>query len=290
MDWIIAIPSHGRSKSIRQNTLRVLNENQVPSNLIKVFVAPEEVATYRECVPGQIEVIPSALGCIENRAFIQAYYPEGQHIVYLDDDLQGIYSVCDQTENHVSCPMMNKSAFGQEGYKKQMALPDLCRFLSGAFTTLQKESCHFGGVYPIANGYFATHKVTTDLRYICGNCYFVINQHDFQLDYYPHAEDMERTIKYFIRDGKVICFNYVMVKSGYYKGSGDDGGFGGLAESRTVEKTRIAMEKLQEVYPGYCKVKPPTKGNRYWNLTLFKKPHQGQGSSPADSSNTLSKP
>jgi hypothetical protein len=268
--WIIAIPSHGRSKSINANTLKALQDYNVPTDRIKVFVAPEEVEVYRSTIPSQIEIVQSVIGCIENRAFIRQYFPEGQHIAYMDDDLKGFNSVCDQTDNHATCAKMDKSNQKSPDYIRGMRLPDLCKFLTQVFVALTAEGAYLGGVYPINNPYFASHRVTTDLRYICGYCYFEINRHDFKLDYFQHAEDMERVIKCFIRDGKVLRFNDVMVKSGFYRGDGDDGGFGGLAESRTIEKTRIAMEKLAEVYPTYCKVKPPTKGNKFWNLTLLK--------------------
>jgi len=263
MSWTIVIPSHHRSDSIKYNTLKVLDYYNIPYEKIKIFVAPEEVPAYKKSIP-HIEIIPSALGCIENRAFIRAYYPEDTELVYMDDDIQKISSVCDFTEHHADCHIFKKENHKEDFYKKQQVLPNLSRFLTVAFFTIRDHGAHFGGIYPIGNGFFASHNFTTDLRYICGGMYFEINVHDFALQGLQYSEDFERSCKWWLRDGKVIRFSSVMLHTPYYKGSG------GLVETRTVELSKKAQETLQLMYPTLLKVIPPTKNNKYWNLSIIK--------------------
>lgn len=269
-DWVIAIPSYHRSQSIKENTLRVLDECQIPHSCIKVFVSKEEVPVYRASLPEDIEVIESVVGCIENRAKVRQHYPEGQKIVYIDDDIKGIYSICDFTDTHSTCHIFNKKNLGQTYYKKQIPIPNLHKFLTDAFAVIEKEGAHFGGIYPIGNGFFCNHRYTTDLRYICGGLYLEINVKDFALQGDQYSEDFERTCQWFKRDGKVIRFESVILKTGYYKGKGDGGKPGGLVETRTVELSKQAQEKLAAIYPEYLTVIPPTSKNQFWNLKCKK--------------------
>ena len=298
--FTIAIPSHHRSSTIGTHTLRMLDAHSIPHPVIKIFVAPEEVAVYRSIIPEDIEIIEGRLGCIETRAAIRDHFPTDQNIVYMDDDLKALYSVCDLTPDHATCQCYNKKNVGTPTYKKQIPLPDLSQFLTEAFQTMRKEGAHLGGIYPICNGYFATHRYTTTLNYICGFMYLEINQKDIQLRGDQYAEDFERSCAFFARDGKIVRFEYVMAKSNFCSGvAGRVGRLGRLSvetrgcavhiavaaaagasrrilrqrqASRTVERTRIAQEKLAAMYPDYLVVKPPTKGNKYWNLKIKKQP------------------
>jgi hypothetical protein len=250
--------------------LNTLKECNIADEKIKVFVSAEEVPIYRASLPQSIEVIESVLGCIENRARIREYYPPGQKIVYIDDDIKGIYSICDFTDDHKTCHIFNKLNIGTQFYKKQIKIPNLEKFITDAFNTIIKEKAHFGGIYPISNGFFCNHRYTTDLRYICGGFYFEINVHDFKLKGHQYSEDFERTCEWYKRDRKVIRFESVILKTGYYNGTGDNGSPGGLVESRTIEKSKEAQELLQSMYPSYLSVIPPTKNNKYWNLKIKK--------------------
>jgi len=266
MDWIICIPSHMRSQSIKTNTLKTLDDCNIPHERIKVFVAKDEVPKYRASLPSDIEVIESLIGCIENRAKIREYYPEGKHILYMDDDIKGIFSVCDMTDEHSTCHIFKKENLGKSFYKKQIPIPDLTKFITQGFEITIKENAHLWGIYPIGNGFFASHKYVTDLRYICGGFYGEINVKEFALRGDQYSEDFERTCEWFKRDGKIIRFESVLLKTGYYKGEGDSGSSGGLVATRNKDNTRLAQEKLQAMYPEYLQIVPPSKRNIYYTL------------------------
>lgn len=263
LPFVICIPSYHRSDTIKKNTLATLDRCGVPHDLIKVFVSAPEVAEYRKSLPDDIEVIESVLGCTQNRTYISNYYQEGQHIVYIDDDIKDILSVCDLS-GHTSCHIYRKENVGQPFYKKQIPIPNLMRFLVEAFDILHKEGARLGGIYPVANGFFGSHKYTTGLRYITGAFYLNINTPAFEYLGDQFSEDFERTCYFYRLDGKVVRFEYVLLNTAYYKGAG------GLVETRTTLKTKASHEQLLSRYPDYLKLLPPTKSTPYWNLKCKK--------------------
>jgi hypothetical protein len=257
-----------RSQSIKANTLKTLDDCNIPHECIKVFVSNDQIPKYRASLPSSIEVIEGALGCIENRAKIREYYPEGKYILYMDDDIKGIFSVCDMTDEHSTCHIFKKENLGKSFYKKQIPIPDLTKFITKSFEITEAEGAHLWGIYPISNGFFASHRYVNILSYICGGLYGEINVKDFTLRGDQYSEDFERSCEWFKRDGKIIRFESVLLKTGYYKGDGDDGTSGGLVATRTVELSRLAQEKLQGMYPEYLEVVPPSKGNKYYTLKV----------------------
>ena len=91
----IAIPSYKRAETLRQKTLRALAIFAFPPNMIDVFVIPEEKEHYdnvllEESYGNLIEGVPTLAG---QRVFIQSYYPVGQKILMLDDDITNFKTV-----------------------------------------------------------------------------------------------------------------------------------------------------------------------------------------------------
>lgn len=261
MDWTICIPSYHRADSIKGRTLTLLESYKIPHDRIKIFVSEPEVEMYKLALP-DYEIIASVVGLIANRDVIRHYMPEGKRIVYMDDDIINLSSVCDFSDDHELCKVFRKENLGKDYYQKQMRLPNLAQFLDHAFSIMDKEDANLGGLYPVQNGFFASHKYCRDLRYIIGAMYFERNIHGIKLEGKDHGEDFERSCLFFKRDGKVIRFESVMIHSFYYKGTG------GLVETRTVEKSKEAQELLVSLYPTYLELIPPTKSNKYWNLKV----------------------
>jgi hypothetical protein len=261
MDWIICIPSYHRADRIGLYTLKMLDSYNIPHDRIKIFVSEPEVAEYKKALP-DYDIIPSVVGLIANRDVIRHYMPEGKRIVYMDDDIIKLSSVCDFSDDHTLCKVFRKENLGKDYYQKQMRLPDLTKFLDHAFTVMDKEDANLGGLYPVQNGFFATHKYCRDLRYIIGGVYFERNIHGIKLQGKDYSEDFERTCLFFKRDGKVIRFDSVMIHSFYYKGEG------GLVETRTIEKSKEAQELLVSLYPEYLELVLPSTRNKFWNLKV----------------------
>jgi hypothetical protein len=102
-------------------------------------------------------------------------------------------------------------------------------------------------------------EYTTELNYIVGCCFGVINRKKKSLNltispkYNGNKEDVERSILYFIEDGKVIRFNKVSFDTKYYNNTG---GLGTFEERiKPMKEASIALEKKYGDY-GYIFTRP----------------------------------
>jgi hypothetical protein len=253
--YVIAIPSHKRSNTIRKNTLSVLDFYEIDKKLIHVFVAPEEVSKYEAELP-EYRIVASALGLDNQRNFIREFFPEDEKILYLDDDISGFIAICDQND-HSTCAKFNK---GADDYVKQIQIVDLKLSIEALFTQMLIENVYLGGIYPVANGFFMTHKSSTKLSYIVGCCYAEINKKDekYILDQ-SYGEDYLRTLIHFTNNG-IVRLNWLAPQTTYFKGSG------GLNDERTIPNFLTALEKIHNRFPNLCKVR--TIENKYSKLFL----------------------
>lgn len=269
MSWVVCIPSHNRSKSINERTLKVLCECGIPADRIKVYVAPEEMAKYREAIAPSIAVCEGAKGCMANRQAILDDFPEGSHLIFMDDDIQDIVTTCDFTEDHSSCKKFLASNLRGPDYMKHRSIgASLGSFLDSAWSVLEKEGAYLGGVNMTNNGFFYKHAYRVGLNYICGAFYFERVRKDFKLTGYDQAEDFNRSCQYFKRDGKTVRFLFVGLKTQFYKGGGDKDAekHGGLCDQRTFESERIAKTHCAETYSDIVDLVLPTPKLNHYDL------------------------
>ena len=60
-----------------------------------------------------------------------------------------------------------------------------------------------------------------DLKFIVGPFFGIINRHDSNLNLtLNEKENSERTLKYYVKDGKVLMLNYITIVTKYYKNKG----------------------------------------------------------------------
>lgn len=247
MSYVIAIPSHKRSKSIYNNTLKVLDFYQIDKKLIHVFVAPEELSIYNSEIP-DYQIIPSILGLAHQRNFIRNYFEENQKIIYMDDDISGFISICDQNEGHLLCNRFDKKSVN---YVKQIQLFSLKDAINSLFDEMIKEDVYLGGIYPVSNGFFCSHKTTRKLCYIVGCFYAEINKKDdiYLLNGNGQGEDYLRTLIHYTNKG-IVRLNWFAPKTTYFKGSG------GLNDTRTIPMFLEALQQIQLRFPTLCRVQP----------------------------------
>lgn len=232
--YVVAIPSYNRPDAIVEKTLKTLSDGGVPPNLVHIFVANKtEEKRYKESIPKDMygKIVVGKIGITEQRKFIVKYYPEGQMVVSIDDDVEGLYRKKSDTE--------------------LVKIRNVHRFLNDAFSTLKKENLYIWGIYPVFNPFFMKNKTTTDLRFIIGTLYGFINRKTKTIQpssKIKEKEDYEQSIKYFIKDGGVIRFNDVTIKAKKHS----PGGLG-VTKDR-LEANRIASIYLENTYPGYVSV------------------------------------
>lgn len=222
MDYKIVICSHKRSDLIQKRTLAFLASSNVPLEKITIFVAPEEVQTYQQALPG-LTIKEGALGLKENKNKAVASFPEGAPLVFFDDDVKGLFIA--------------------EG-NKLVPVPDLHNVLLEGFRLSKERGCSLWGFYPCANAKWLKKSVTEGLVFIYGCAYGIWNRRQIVIEE-SFKEDYEKSIRFYENDGKNLRLNWIAPKQSYLKGKG------GLNETRTYEKEVSAAMKLKNKFPTY---------------------------------------
>lgn len=231
MDYRIAIPSYKRPETIKKKTLRVLESYNIDPSRITVFVADEdELVKYKDSLkdtPYQnIVVGVHTIGAQRN--FIEKYYPEGTKLVMFDDDVEEVQKKISE--------------------QKLGRLEDLENdFIIKGFEECEKVGAKTFGIYAASNAYFMKERVYTKLCYVIASMFGVIVEHDPFLERVTnHGEDYEYSIRQYVKNGAVVRFDYLTVKSNYYK---EDGG---LQTIRTKEYVYESIKKISELFPDLC--------------------------------------
>lgn len=230
--YVIAIPSYKRAKTLKEKTLATLEKYKIDPEIITVFVADqEELDVYKKefaGTPYESRIVISAPTLHGSRNAISRYYPEGEYIVNLDDDLQEIQKkIGEQTLG----PVDDVDA---EVFRK-------------GFDALEETGAYLWGIYAAANAFFMKERIATGLYYVIGSCWGHINRHSPDLVLtLEDKEDYERTLQYYEMDGLVARIDNITVKSAYYKEPG------GMQETRTSERIKFSADNLVERFPDYC--------------------------------------
>jgi hypothetical protein len=229
MSYVIAIPTYNRPEQVTEKTLTTLFNGGINKNKIYLFVAnKQQEKLYEQIVPKNMykEIIVGKLGITNQRKFISKYFPEGQYIISMDDDIEELLSL--------------------RGTKKLVKINDLNKFFMNAYKLLKQENLYIWGVYPVRNPFFMKdrQKITTNLRFIIGVIHGYINRHS--RDLMPNnksetKEDYETSILYYLKDGGVLRFNHVTFKTKF-------NAEGGLGTDR-FERNKNAALYLKEKYP-----------------------------------------
>jgi hypothetical protein len=92
----IAIPSYQRANILVSHTLGFLMREKYPPEKITIFVADQvEWAEYDRVLPrgSYSQLVVGVPGLLNQRRLINEFYPEGQVLLQMDDDLKGIKSL-----------------------------------------------------------------------------------------------------------------------------------------------------------------------------------------------------
>jgi len=231
MDYVIAIPSFNRYDTIKKKTLKMLQQNNIPTDIITIFVATsEQKLLYEQELNNDYKIVIGVLGMANIRNFITDYYEEGQKLVCIDDDITSI-------------------KLGNISGKLVTKINNLNEIIINGFNLCKEHDGALWGLHPSNNCRSLKSKniITTDLKYIIGALYGVINDKSIKVSI-DSAEDFERTILYYKKYGKVVRMNNMSAFTQYYA-------TGGMASNgRTTEIDIIEKTKLCELFPEYCKI------------------------------------
>jgi len=232
--YVVAIPSYKRQDVLITKSLKTLIDGGVSPKKIHIFVAnKEEYENYEKAIPKNMygKIVTGVIGITNQRKFILKYFPENTEIVSIDDDVEGLYKA--------------------KGTVKLIQIKDVDGFFKEAFQKLHKDKLYIWGIYPVRNPFFMKDKITTDLKFIIGTMYGFINRHDTSLQ--PNSsikekEDYETSILYYLKDGGVVRYNNVTIKTKFHA----EGGLG-KTEGR-FQANKEAAAYLAKTYPDLVSV------------------------------------
>lgn len=236
--YYIAIPSYNRVDILGKRTLKLLEKHKINKKQIIIFVANKSEEILYKTKFEDYKIVVGKKGLKNQRNFIQQYFPEETYLVQMDDDVSELYQL--------------KMTDNKDKYKQKTMTPltNLDMFIKNAFKYTKQHNFYLWGIYPIDNAYFMSPNISHDLRIIVGPFWGCIVRHDTQLKItLDEKEDIERSIKYYIKDGGIVRFNNISIYTSYYKNSG---GMGKLEDRK--EDALKSVNYLVKKYPEYCKI------------------------------------
>lgn len=265
--WLTS-PEKKGTKIERGRDFRGTGDLPVPA--VYIFLANDtELVNYRQeykhfiqhhpKIGRFIKFIIGVPGLVAQRNFIMNWFMPGQYIIGMDDDVEGIYKL-----NTHGNPSYKARRTWTLDHLKPGELHELA--LTG-FKMLQEHGAHLWGIHPVDNPYFMSAGMSTDLRFIVGPFYGIINRPKLVLTT-PAKDNVERTLQNYKADGTVIRFNYITLRTQYYKNKGGLQAVN-IGNARR-EKARMAMEYLHTKYPEYTVIHI-TKKNKWPELKLINK-------------------
>ena len=231
--WRVAIPTYRRAETLKKKTLRMLAESTVPADRIDVFVANEEErAAYERTLPREwySRIVVALPGLRHARNFISRFYPQGQRVVSLDDDLT-------RFEMRVSDRKVNG------------VVPDLAALFDYGFALADEIGTGVWGVYPCA-GLSLRRNVRASLGFLIGFAYGFVSSRDGSHErHIDEKEDYELSIAQYLKFGKSCRIEYVTARTNCYTEPG------GMQGKRTTGGEHAGAMYLVRKYPQFVRPK-----------------------------------
>ena len=226
----IAIPSYKREQLIQEKTLAYLERCEIPKDMIDIFVAnQEQYDVYREALGEEYNLIIGEEGLVGQRNFISMYYPVGQKVFSMDDDIKAI-----------------KTAEG----KTLREYNNLLGIIKYGFKKANQYKTPFFAIHSMPNPLFMKNKTTTHLQIAAAPSFGFISTRDEKiLVSVPSKEDCERVLRYYDLYGVLIRLNMFTVDANFYTAKG------GLQESRDAEMEERDIRYLHSLFPHYTDIK-----------------------------------
>lgn len=225
-DYIVAIASYKREKVLRDRTLALCVKEGVDERKLHLFVDTEaQRKTYREALPNfdpNRIIVTHKKGLTAARNFMTDYFPEGQHILFMDDDL-----IC----------LVFKTAW------RTKPLPKLAEEM---FNVLTRYKLQLGGPNPTGNDFWMKDTIKVGTYYICGAMFACINDHKLRRT--ALCEDYENSLLSIQKYGAVARFDYWAYKTVYFTKEG------GMARLRNYDVIEESFMDLQRRFPKLCHV------------------------------------
>jgi hypothetical protein len=223
-NYVIAVRSYARAHIFPHKTYRMLAHNGLTDRLY-VFVANEaERALYETALRGlpYRAIVVGELGGANAIRAICRYFPRGQRIVFMDDDLDRFFD------------------FSRTG-KFRADSTELARYLEDGFETIDRHECGAFTFSFMSNKMWLAEKPFKEFRpfTLAGNFFGTRNDPAMITTEYSHGDDLVRSVRYLERYGGVLVYWWAGFVTRYGKEEGGLQASGNRAESNanTLRRT-----------------------------------------------------
>jgi len=226
MNYTLIIPSHRRSFLLFNKTWSLLQRTGVILKDVIIWVNDDQdFEIYSTLFPPE-QIRKGGSSISEKRNLIQEAFPLDSNIVMIDDDIDEIYVLKENS--------------------KKVVLKDFNKLVEMGFSYCEKENCSLWGVYPIDSPLCMKPFVRKNLSYIVAALFGMVNKRiPVEFNY---AEDFERSIKFYLLEGKVIRLEFVGLLTKYYTTPG------GIQTTRTETSNYNSKKSLVDKYPDHAKL------------------------------------
>ncbi len=230
-DLVYVVKSHERVDRFFEKTYsKIILEYGFELSKVFIFVSTDsDVELYSEKYKdANIVKAPKGVAAVDN--FITSYFDSGQKIIYMNDDVSGIFTV-------------------DENLKKVKASSqEVKALINEAFEVMVQNSISYGGLYPVLNTMFMSggKDIKVDFCLIMDPFSFVINDKNVKITV-SDKSDFEKSIQHFAINGALLRFNRYSLQVEYY---GKKGGFQGRDEKTELSTAQEMLNKYPEYING----------------------------------------
>ena len=174
-NYKICIPSYERANKSQFKTIPYLASIGVPQDKIYLFVNQEQYREYQDLWGNLCKVISSPIrsgagGIVRIHNYMTSYFKEGEKLLCMDDDVNGVY----------------KSVPSVEGKFKKTRIDNKNeweRFCDKHFKLMENNNISLCGLYPVDNAMFMSNQKEFSYgnKWIYGVCYFTLNKRRIKL-------------------------------------------------------------------------------------------------------------
>lgn len=194
MPYRIAIPSLSRANICNNRTLHTLHRMGIPPDFINIFCVDTEYDEYKSTLNPSLYscLVVGKRGLNAQLKYIHSSYDDADKIIIMDDD---IIDIC--------------------------GVSNLDVFFKNAFQDCITYGSNLWGVYPVNNPFFYEKQaaISTGLKFIIGQMYGFVNR-DFIPCVCENKNDVERSLRFYLRDGALLRYNHISIKTKNYNKGG----------------------------------------------------------------------
>jgi len=238
----IIIPSYKRKNIFKENTYRLLINDNIDLNKVFVYVSTQEDYESYKSIDSNLNIIfVDIRGLTNTLNYIHNKFDENEKLVIIHDDIKYFYKL-----------KYDKKLYNEKKITRKQLGEKIILNLDFVINTVYENmnDCILGGVSCMNNPFFLSNNITNDLRLIEGCFWCCINKKNIFGNLKLFQDDIERTLKCY-KENKICRINYI----GYeYLPIGYTGG----QDLETIErnkKVKECVEYLNTNYSNYGTIK-----------------------------------